>query len=181
MLLCLCAGGLWWLLVIFCFCFISGFAGCLPVVSCVLALKSLNINTIHLSGMHAFSGWVCLSEPLIYLIRLIHMKWVDMLVCCGYIRSIVHFWFCRCFAGVLPVFSCVLTLNSLIINTIHFCWFVCNCRLVGYIFGEFGLWWLQRLTLLIRRSETGCRACRRYNLRQTKFSGCGLLYCPEIS
>jgi hypothetical protein len=28
----------------------------LPVFSCVLALKSLIINTIHFSGMHAIAG-----------------------------------------------------------------------------------------------------------------------------
>ena len=36
--------------------FISIFAGYLPVFSWVLALKSLIINTIHFSGMQAFSG-----------------------------------------------------------------------------------------------------------------------------
>ncbi len=30
----------------------------LPVVSCVLALKSLIINTIHFSGMYAIAGWL---------------------------------------------------------------------------------------------------------------------------
>jgi hypothetical protein len=49
--------------------------------------------------MVAFAGWVCLSEPLIYLILLIHMKWVDMLVRCDHIWFIVHFQF----AGFLPV------------------------------------------------------------------------------
>jgi hypothetical protein len=39
--------------------FISGFAGFLPVFSCVLALNSLIINTIHFSGMHAFAGGFC--------------------------------------------------------------------------------------------------------------------------
>ena len=46
-------------LVIFCLLLISGFAGYLPVVSWVLVLKSLIINTIHFSGMHAFSGGFC--------------------------------------------------------------------------------------------------------------------------
>jgi hypothetical protein len=36
---------------------ISGFAGFLPVVSCVLMDKWLIINTIHFSGMVAFAGW----------------------------------------------------------------------------------------------------------------------------
>ena len=35
---------------------ISGIADNFPVFSWVLALKSLIINTIHFSGMHAFSG-----------------------------------------------------------------------------------------------------------------------------
>jgi len=43
---------------IFGFLFISGFAGLLPVVSWVLQCNSLIINTIHFSGMMAFSGWV---------------------------------------------------------------------------------------------------------------------------
>jgi hypothetical protein len=38
--------------------FISGFAGYLPVVSCVLALNSLIINTIQFSGMYAIAGWL---------------------------------------------------------------------------------------------------------------------------
>ncbi len=41
--------------------------------------------------MHAITGLICLSEPLIYLILLIHVKWVDMLVCCGHIGFIAHF------------------------------------------------------------------------------------------
>jgi hypothetical protein len=32
-----------------------------------------------------------LSEPLIYLILLIHVKWVDMVVRCGHIWFIVYF------------------------------------------------------------------------------------------
>jgi hypothetical protein len=75
------------------------FAGFLPVVSGFLMDNSLIINTIHFSGVYAFSGWICLSEPLIYLILLIHMKWVDMLVRCGHIGFIVYFQF----AGLLPV------------------------------------------------------------------------------
>jgi hypothetical protein len=55
--------------------------------------------------MHAFAGWVCLSEPLIYLILLIHMKWVDILVRCGHIWLIVYFWFCQLFAGVFMGFG----------------------------------------------------------------------------
>ena len=42
------------LVVIFCLLFISGFAGLLPVFSCVLVDKSLIINGIHFSGWHAF-------------------------------------------------------------------------------------------------------------------------------
>ena len=41
-------------------------------------------------------------------------------------------WLLIGFAGYLPVFSCVLALKSLIINTIHFCRFACNCRLVAF-------------------------------------------------
>jgi hypothetical protein len=37
--------------------FITGFAGFLPVFSCVLIDKWLIINIIHFSGLHAFSGW----------------------------------------------------------------------------------------------------------------------------
>jgi hypothetical protein len=47
----------WYVLLIFCLLFISGFAGFLPVFSCVLIDKWLIINTIHFSGLHAFSGW----------------------------------------------------------------------------------------------------------------------------
>ena len=54
--------------------FISVFAGFLPVVSWVLIDKSLIINTIHFSGMLAFSDR-CLSEPLIHLIDLIFRMW----------------------------------------------------------------------------------------------------------
>jgi len=84
---------------------ISGIASCLPVVSCVLAHKSLIINTIHFSGLHACAGWFCLSEPLIHLILLIQMKWGDMLVCGGHIWFIVHFWYCRFFAGYFMGFE----------------------------------------------------------------------------
>ncbi len=69
---------------------------------CVFCCNSLIINAIHFSGslrvklwllkgMHAIAGWVCLSEPLIYLILLIYMKWVDMLVRCGHIGFMFHF------------------------------------------------------------------------------------------
>ena len=44
--------------VILCLLLIFGIADSLPVVSWVLLLKSLTINTIHFSGMYAFSGWV---------------------------------------------------------------------------------------------------------------------------
>ena len=107
---------MWLFLVIFGLLFISGFAGLFPVFSCVFGCNSLIINTIHFSGslrvklwllkgMQAFAGWVCLSEPLIYLIRLIHMKWVDMLVRCGHIWFIFHFLYCRLFAGVFMRFG----------------------------------------------------------------------------
>ena len=43
-------------LIIFGLLLISGIAGLLPVVSCVLIDKSLIINTIHFSGMHAIAG-----------------------------------------------------------------------------------------------------------------------------
>ena len=66
---------------------------------CIFRCNSLIINAIHFSGMLAIAGWVCLSEPLIYLILLIYMKWVDMLVRCGHIWFIFHFQF----AGLLPV------------------------------------------------------------------------------
>jgi hypothetical protein len=56
----------------------------------------------------AFAGWVCLSEPLIYLILLIHMKWVDMLVRCGYIVFI----FIYSFAGFLPVIFVFLSVTN---------------------------------------------------------------------
>ena len=36
---------------------VSGFAGLLPVFSCVLALKWLIINTIHFCMLYAFAGW----------------------------------------------------------------------------------------------------------------------------
>jgi hypothetical protein len=37
---------------------LKGFADNLPVFSWVFTLNSLIINTIHFSGLHAFSGWV---------------------------------------------------------------------------------------------------------------------------
>jgi hypothetical protein len=77
---------------------------------------SLRVKLWLLKGKHAIAGWVCLSVPLIHLILLIYMKWVDMLVRCGHIWFIVHFLFCRFFAGYFCVFWC----NSLIINAIHF-------------------------------------------------------------
>jgi hypothetical protein len=69
---------------------------------CVFCCKSLIINGIHFSGSlrvklwllkgkSAFAGSVCLYEPLICLILLIHMKWADMLVRCGHIWFIVYF------------------------------------------------------------------------------------------
>jgi hypothetical protein len=75
----------------------------------------LIINTIHftgclrvklwlLKGKHAIAGWVCLSEPLIYLILLIHIKWFDMLVRCGHSWFIFHLFFCRFFAGYFVFF-----------------------------------------------------------------------------
>jgi hypothetical protein len=76
-----------------------GFAGLLPVFSCVLIDKWLIINDIHFCMLCAFAGWGSLSEPLIYLILLIHMKWVDMLVRCGHIWFIFHFRCFRFFAG----------------------------------------------------------------------------------
>ncbi len=42
--------------------FISCFAGLLPVFSWVFGCKSLIINAIHFSGMHAFSGWFLWGE-----------------------------------------------------------------------------------------------------------------------
>ena len=53
--------------------FISGFAGLLPVISCVLALNSLIINTIHFSGLHAFAGSFC--------VEMLALWWGDG--CCG--------------------------------------------------------------------------------------------------
>ena len=61
---------MWLFLVIFCLLFIYFFADYLPVFSCVLWVNSLIINTIHLSGLHAFSrgfyggvgGNVCFDE-----------------------------------------------------------------------------------------------------------------------
>jgi len=44
------------------------------------------------AGMHAFSGEVCLSEPLIYLILLMLLFWVDILFCC-HIVFIANFRF----------------------------------------------------------------------------------------
>ena len=97
------------------------FSGLFPVFSCVLIDKSLIINTIHFSGVLAFSGR-CLSEPLIHLIDLIFRLWVEWMhlyvVISVHIVFIVHLLF----AGCLPVVSWVLQCNSLIINTIQFCW-----------------------------------------------------------
>ena len=97
---------------------------------CVFACNSLIINAIHFSGVQAFSDRG-LSEPLIHLIDLIFRMWVVWmrvyLVISVHIGFIVHFFFCRLFAGLFCVFWC----NSLIINDIHF------CRLYAFA-GSFG-------------------------------------------
>jgi hypothetical protein len=95
---------------------ISGF---LPVASWVFNDNSLIINGIHFSGalrvklwvlkgMLAFSGWCCGARGCV----LFFCGWSF----CNHIVFIVHFLFCRFFAGFFCVFWC----NSLIINTIHF-------------------------------------------------------------
>ncbi len=53
---------MWLILVIFGLLFISGFSGLFPVFSCVFGVNSLIINTIHFSGMHAFSSCFCVGE-----------------------------------------------------------------------------------------------------------------------
>ena len=84
--------------------------------SCVLGCNSLIINTIHFSGLHAVAGGL-LSEPLIYLILLILMIWVAWVLCFGFILGL---FLISGIADNLPVVSCVLLDNSLIINGIHF-------------------------------------------------------------
>jgi cytosine/uracil/thiamine/allantoin permease len=74
-------------------------SGLLPVFSCVLIDKWLIINAIQFSGMHAISGGVSLSGPLIYLILLILLFWVVILVCC-------HIGFVFNFRFVSGVFMC---------------------------------------------------------------------------
>jgi hypothetical protein len=90
--------GLWYIFGLF---VISVFAGLLPVVSCVLIDKWLIINAIQFSGMHALSGGVSLSGPLIYLILLIMLFWVVILVCC-HIGFVFNF---RFIAGVFMHFD----------------------------------------------------------------------------
>ncbi len=63
-----------------------------------------------------FSGSVCLSEPLIHLITMILMMCADLLAFC----VILGLQLISSFAGLLPVVSWVLVLNSLIINGIQF-------------------------------------------------------------
>ncbi len=74
-------------------------SGLFPVFSCVFGVNSLIINAIHFSGLHAFSGGVRLSEPLIYLILLMLMMWVGILFC-------YHIWFVFNFRFVSGVFMC---------------------------------------------------------------------------
>ncbi len=76
----------------------------------------LIINAIHFSGKHAIAGWVCLSE---HDYRILGFKGCGLCGCCGFL-FILGLLFISYFAGFLPVFSCVLIDNSLIINTIHF-------------------------------------------------------------
>ena len=77
-LLHLSAGVLWFYLVILGLFFISSFAGFLPVVSWVLMDNSLIINTIHFSGMEAFSGNFCGEER-----HTLQAVWVMWMRWCG--------------------------------------------------------------------------------------------------
>ncbi len=72
---------------IFNFCF----AGFLPVVSCVLVHNSLIINTIHFSGMQAFSGGIL---------------WRDAAHCggvCGGVDDVVCWRFEKCATDIMIV------------------------------------------------------------------------------
>ncbi len=99
--------------VILCLLLISGL---FPVISWVLALKSLIINTIHFSGMKAFSGWWLVWNTISGFLDLQNLGCMSV---CLLLLCVVIWSLCL-ISGLFPVFSCVLTLKSLIINTIHF-------------------------------------------------------------
>jgi hypothetical protein len=71
--------------------------------------------------VHLQVGVVCLEHDLLDF----RITGFGLCGCCGII-VIFDLLFISCFAGFLPVFSCVLIDKWLIINAIHFCmlWFV---------------------------------------------------------
>ena len=92
------ACGFWLCLVILCLLFISGFAGFLPVVSWVLALKSLIINGSRFCRFacflseSGFSGFLDLQD----------VVWMGAVVILSYLvfgSFLVLPVFCRCFHG----------------------------------------------------------------------------------
>ncbi len=92
--------------------FVSGFAGLFPVFSWVLVLKSLIINTIQFSGLHAIlseSGFLGFYD-----FQDVGCMGVGILLLCVFIYSLCLI------SGLFPVFSWVLVLKSLIINAIQF-------------------------------------------------------------
>ena len=87
-------------------------SGLFPVISWVLVLKSLIINTIHFCRL-----WVFLSESGFsgfYDLQDVGCLGVGILLLCVFIYSLCLI------SGLFPVISWVLALKSLIINTIHF-------------------------------------------------------------
>jgi hypothetical protein len=98
-----------WVVWVLCFWFIlslfliPGIADNLPVFSWVLTLNLLIINTIHFSGVHAFSCAFCLEHDK-WDFSIFHMLvawWIGLVVIFGLLLI----------SGLLPVFSCVLAVT----------------------------------------------------------------------
>ncbi len=96
----------------------------LPVVSWVLALKSLIINGIR------FCSFACFFV-LIRVFWILRFSGCGLRGCCGF-SFIFSFWVISGFAGFLPVVSCVFGFNSLIINGDQFLQ-VCRSFLLGLL------------------------------------------------
>ncbi len=115
---------------------ISGIADNLPVFSCVLMLKSLIINTIDFSGLHAIAG-VFFLEHDFWILR---FTGCGLYGCCGFV-VILGLLLISGVAGLLPVVSWVLIDNSLIINTIYFSGMHAFAGGFCGELGHIGVWW----------------------------------------
>ena len=83
-------------------------------------------------------GFVCLNHWFMWFFWFTWsglICWCAVFILCLLFISVAvakKLWLLICFAGLLPVFSWFLALKWLNINTIHFCTFACNCRLVAF-------------------------------------------------